>query len=126
MSLLQIALLFVSYTTLSFAATCLASSATEVTINNLLSKGGAGTVVSLCPNTNYTINGTIYFTAANQELSTKGYPTSSTRAQIHLAAGNDVTTLVAGGWLNGLRLKNVIVDGQRAHNGVLNGQSEHQ
>lgn len=103
------------------AITCLAAGSTEVTINNLFTKGGVGTIVRLCPSTSYTINGTIYFTAANQELSTNGYVTGAKRATILLGPGNDVSTLISGNWLDGIKLKNVIVDGARPTNGYVGG-----
>lgn len=105
----------------SAATTACLKTANETTINALFSKGGAKTVVQLCESTTYTIYGTIYFSAAGQELSTRGYPTGSTRAVITLASGNDVSTLVAGGGLNNVMLKNVIVDGARATNGYISG-----
>lgn len=47
-------------------------SGTDYDINIRLWYGGAGHVVSLCPNAVFALNSTIFFTAANQEISTEG------------------------------------------------------
>lgn len=51
---------------------CLDSTTNDTVINSLFYYGGAGTVVSLCPGATINIAGAIFFTAANQELSTQG------------------------------------------------------
>ena len=55
-------------------------------ISQTFASGGSGTVVSLCPSTTYPLYDTINFTAANQELSTMGYPTDNSRATLVVSA----------------------------------------
>lgn len=101
------------------ARTCI-SSGDETTIQNALSAGGQGAIVQLCPNAVITIYNTIKFTANNQEISTQGYPTDSSRGTILLSAvGNNITGLIHGAGLSGIRLLNVQVDGNRPANGVV-------
>ena len=103
------------------AAQCL-SGGDETIINNALSAGGAGAVVQLCPGSTFSISNTVTFTADDQELSTQGYPDDSTRALIQVASnGNSVSTLVQGSGLNGIALKNVVIDGNRGANGKVQG-----
>lgn len=59
-------------TTTTTAATCLDSSATDVDINAALYYGGAGAVVQLCPGAKISLTNAIFFTAANQVLTTQG------------------------------------------------------
>jgi hypothetical protein len=51
---------------------CLDSTATDTVINSLFYYGGANTKVSLCPGATISLTNAIFFTAANQELSTQG------------------------------------------------------
>lgn len=103
------------------SATCI-SSGDQTTINNLFSSGGPGTIVQLCPSTTLSITDTIVFTASNQEISTQGYPTGSTRATIKIASGNTASTLIGGGSQEGIRILNLILDGDRPNNGLqING-----
>lgn len=80
------------------AQTCLSptgDSEQEVVINNLLSTGGAGAVISLCPNTTFNLNRPVRFTAANQQISTEGYPTDSSRAML-VVKGTAQSTAIEG------------------------------
>jgi hypothetical protein len=104
-----------------FAAADCIPSGDASTINDALSSGGAGAVVQLCPNADITISETITFTNENQELSTEGYPTDNTRATLVLGSGNDLSTLVSGGSQNGIRLRNIQIDGNRSQNGLATG-----
>jgi hypothetical protein len=61
-----------SNTTTTTAATCLGSSATDVDINAAFYYGGAGAVVQLCPGAHISLTNPVFFTAANQVLTTQG------------------------------------------------------
>lgn len=117
--LLSLVLSVVAQTT----SPCL-SSGDETTINQLFSSGGAGTVVQICPNTFIIISNTISFTAPDQELSTYGYPTDASRATIQIAASpaNSVSTLVFGRSLSGVRLLNIVLDGNRPNTGLITSE----
>ena len=100
-------------------AACI-SSGDQSTINDALSSGGAGKIVQLCAGVTIEITGTISFTAEDQEISTEGYPTGSTRALIQIATGNDVSTLISGAGLSGIRIRNIQLDGNRPNAGYMN------
>jgi hypothetical protein len=101
-------------------AACI-SSGNQDTINNALSSGGAGAIVQLCAGAMIQITDTITFTAADQEISTQGYPTDSTRATLQIAAGGTISTLISGAGINGIRILNIQVDGNRPGAGYLHG-----
>lgn len=104
------------------AAACI-SSGDETTINNALKSGGAGAVVQLCPSAVITVHNTVAFTAANQELSTQGYPTDSTRAIIRLqTTDQSISAVIRGGSLSGIKLRNIQIDGDRSGNGQITAQ----
>ena len=100
-------------------AACI-SSGDQSTINDALSSGGAGKIVQLCAGVTIEITGTISFTAEDQEISTEGYRTGSTRALIQIATGNDVSTLISGAGLSGIRILNIQLDGNRPNAGYMN------
>ena len=83
--------------------------------NQLLSSGGEGYVLSLCPGQQYPITQPILFAAPNQEISTQGYPTGDERATLVVAGavanGVGHTTAVDGTCSNcdGVKLRNVQV-----------------
>lgn len=107
---------------LALASGACISSGDENTINNALNAGGAGAIVQLCANALIQVAGQITFAAENQEISTEGYPTDNTRGTIQIATGNDASTIIAGGSFNGIRIKNVQIDGNRPNAGPqLNG-----
>ncbi len=81
---------------------------------------GAGAVASLCPNSVFLITGTIQFNAINQEISTQGYPTDNTRAVIRVMSSSAATAINGSGW-SGIRIKNIVVDGNRPQLGWLKG-----
>lgn len=85
----------------------------ERTVNNALAAGGAGAIVQLCANTHLQVAGQIQFTAEDQELSTAGYPTDDSRATIQIGPGNSASTIIDGGRHNGIRIKNIQLDGNR-------------
>ncbi len=64
-------------------------------------------------------NTSISFTAPDQEISTKGYPTDSTRATIFIEAGATVGTAVYGWGQSNAKLLNVQVDGNRPGAGTI-------
>ena len=84
-------------------------------IEQLLTTGGNGYVLSLCPGRQYFITQPINFTAPNQEISTQGYPTGSDRATLVVSGpvfnGTGHTTAVDGtcSTCSGLKLRNVQV-----------------
>ena len=83
--------------------------------NQLLSSGGEGYVLSLCPGQQYPITQPILFAAPNQEISTQGYPTGDERATLVVAGavanGVGHTTAVDGTCTNcnGVKLRNIQV-----------------
>ncbi|KAH8800374.1 hypothetical protein F5884DRAFT_891314 [Xylogone sp. PMI_703] len=104
----------------SLASTACISSGDETTINTALKNGGEGAIVQLCAGATINVKNTVTFTAANQELSTAGYPTDNTRATLHLVATDmTISAIVHGGNLNGIRLMNIQLDGDRATNGQI-------
>lgn len=87
-------------------------------LNNLLTSGGQGYTLSLCPNQNYLITAPIQFTAAGQEISTLGLPTDNSRAMLTVSgpatdSGNTPahTTAVQGcDACNGAKLRHIQVN----------------
>ncbi|KAF8182161.1 hypothetical protein K438DRAFT_1908086 [Mycena galopus ATCC 62051] len=90
-------------------------------INTLLNSSGPGYVVSLCPNTEYIIQSPLFFAAANQEISTLGYPTDDSRATLvvngPVANGTGHTCAVNGacGDCSGIALRNIQINGSRGN-----------
>lgn len=84
-------------------------------LNQLLSGGGDGYVLSLCPGREYIITQPLAFAAPNQEISTQGYPAGGDRATLvvggPVADGKGHTTAVDGTCNNcsGVKLRNVQV-----------------
>jgi hypothetical protein len=86
-------------------------------LNQLLSSGGAGYTLSLCPNQNYPITAALQFTAPDQEISTQGLPTDSSRAMLTITGPvmqsnqPNHTTAVQGQCptCNGVRLRHIQV-----------------
>jgi parallel beta-helix repeat protein len=88
-------------------------------LNTLLNSSGSGYTLSLCAGQQYIITAPILFAAPNQEISTAGYPTDSTRATLvvdgPVANGTGHTTAVDGTCANcdGVTLRNVQINGTR-------------
>lgn len=88
-------------------------------LNQLLSSGGDGYVLSLCPGKQYFITQPLAFAAPNQEISTQGYPTGTDRATLvvsgPVANGQGHTTAVDGTCTNcdSVKLRNVQVGSYR-------------
>lgn len=84
-------------------------------LNQLLSSGGNGYVLSLCPGRQYMITSPLAFAAPNQEISTQGYPAGNDRATLvvsgPVANGAGHTTAVDGTCTNcdGVKLRNIQV-----------------
>ena len=97
------------------SAQCI-SGGDDGTINNVLSNGGEGAVVSLCPGATIVIYNEIRFTAGNQEISTQGYPTDSSRATIIIGGGN-LSRLIAGFGFSGATVRSIQVDGNEPNLG---------
>lgn len=102
------------------SAACI-SSGDQNTINSALQSGGNGAVIQLCANALIQITDQISFTADNQEISTQGYPTDSTRATIQVAPGSSASTLIYGKNFNNIRIKNLQLEGNRQGAGLFPG-----
>ncbi|BGP27746.1 hypothetical protein Rt10032_c13g5092 [Rhodotorula toruloides] len=97
------------------SSTCLDSKYNASVINSLFYYGGAGTTVNLCPNAQINLETSIYFYAANQTLQTGGLPFDSTRAVLTITdAGTTCAIYGADDGNDGVTLKNVIINGNRA------------
>jgi hypothetical protein len=106
----------------STAHTACISTGDETTINNLLSSGGANTIVSLCVNTVFNLKHPIVFTAPNQELSTEGYPMGFARATLIVTGVNQTAAIIGNcGQCSGLKLRNIQVNGNRPALGLFGG-----
>jgi hypothetical protein len=84
-------------------------------------QGGANTIVSLCLGAITPITNTISFTAPGQEISTRGYPTDSTRTAITIQPGSNVTIAIHGNWQDNAHILNIQVDGNRPNAGYRAG-----
>jgi hypothetical protein len=86
-------------------------------LNELLSSGGAGYVLSLCPNQNYSITAPLQFTAPEQEINTQGLPSDGSRAVLVISGPvlqpdqSNHTTAVLGqcNTCNGVKLRHIQV-----------------
>ncbi|KAG9026592.1 hypothetical protein FRB95_008679 [Tulasnella sp. JGI-2019a] len=106
----------------SSEAACIEEGTSEV-LNHMLSNGGPGALLSLCPNAVFTIDAPLVFTAKDQEISTEGYPDGVGRATI-IVAGNSTATAIHGDCkrCSGVRIRNIIIDGNRRQMGrMMNG-----
>lgn len=96
-------------------------------MNQLLTSGGNGYVLSLCPGQQYFITKPIAFAAPNQEISTQGYPTGNDRATLVVSGpvsnGSGHTTAVDGTCTNcgGVKLRNIQINGTRSGAPPTNG-----
>ncbi|KAF8592767.1 hypothetical protein K439DRAFT_1643763 [Ramaria rubella] len=90
-------------------------------LNQLLSSGGPGYTLSLCPNQNYPIVAPLQFTNVNQEISTQGLPTDGSRAILTISGPvlqpnqDNHTTAVDGqcATCNGVKLRHIQINGSR-------------
>lgn len=83
-------------------------------INARFTEGGPGTKVYLCPGVEYALQGTIVFTAADQELATAGYASGDNRATLRIDSER-VATAIQGDCRRCARVavRNLIIDGAR-------------
>lgn len=106
---------------LSCATAQCISGGDDGTINNILSSSGEGAVVSLCPGATIVIYNTIQFTADNQEISTQGYPTDSSRATI-IIGGGSLSQLIGGFGFSGTTLRSIQIDGNEPNLGHVDSE----
>jgi len=97
-------------------------------LNTLLNSSGAGYTLPLCPSTEYYITAPLQFFAANQEISTVGYPTGDERATLVVSGqifpnNTGHTTAVEGACTgcDGLKLRNIQINGSRLAGSELSG-----
>lgn len=96
-------------------------------LNTLLNSSGPGYTLPLCPNTEYYLTASLQFTAHDQEISTVGYPTGSERAILVVNGtifnNTGQTTAVTGACADcdGIKLRNVQIDGSRGSGSIING-----
>ncbi|PCH40953.1 hypothetical protein WOLCODRAFT_150976 [Wolfiporia cocos MD-104 SS10] len=96
-------------------------------LNNLLNISGAGYTLPLCPSTEYYITAPLQFAAANQEISTVGYPTDETRATLVVSGAivnnTGQTTAVDGACsdCDGIKLRNIQINGTRLGGSEISG-----
>ncbi|PRP88331.1 hypothetical protein PROFUN_03245 [Planoprotostelium fungivorum] len=79
----------------------------DTILQNALKQGGVNYILSLCQDAVYSLNATIEFTAAGQEISTDGYPSGDARAAL-VVAGSSISIAISG-HLDGLKIKNIQV-----------------
>src|SRR5207302_5439471 len=91
---------------------------TDADINAALA--GAGAQAVLCPGAVFSLNNSVTFTAANQQILTQGLPTDATRAILRVAGGS-LTTAINGNGQPGVTVENIQVDGNRPGLGALTG-----
>ena len=95
------------------SASCISFSQ-GIEFNNLLTSGGAGTTLSLCPNSVFELNVTVGFTAPYQEISTLGYPTDSSRAKFIVVGDfSSAFTVLGCTDCTGIALRSLIVNGNQ-------------
>ncbi|BGP47899.1 hypothetical protein JCM10450v2_003764 [Rhodotorula kratochvilovae] len=99
---------------LQIRAACLDSTATDTTISSLFYYGGANTTVYLCPGATISITNAIFFTEANQVLTTYGNPTDNTRATL-VVKGSSQSCAIYGvqAPLDNVVLRNLQINGNR-------------
>lgn len=107
---------------LSLAATaqaaCVPNTTSQAVIQQTLQKGGPGYTLSLCPEQVYSLSGPLKFTAANQEISTEGYPTDESRATLLVKGKSTCAVNGKADGMDGVALRNVQIDGNRVGNAV--------
>ncbi|GAA5953533.1 hypothetical protein JCM3765_005065 [Sporobolomyces pararoseus] len=93
---------------------CLDSSATDVEINAALYYGGAGAVVQLCPGAKLSLTNAIFFTAANQVLTTQGNPTDDSRALLTVTGADQSCAIFAAcDACQNIAVRSIQIDGAR-------------
>ena len=74
----------------------------------------------LCQGAVFELRDTVFFTEDDQEIHTKGFPTGSSRALLTVAH-KDVVTAVNSGNRSRVKLRNVVIDGNRPELGIGEG-----
>jgi parallel beta-helix repeat protein len=112
-SLYLFAILLLSLPSTHAAATTCLRFADYDSINALLTDGGPGTVIQLCPSKIYRLSGPIIFTAAEQEITTFGQPTDNTRAVLRVQGNGETAVQGDCRRCKGVKIRNLIIDGYR-------------
>lgn len=89
-------------------AACLPNSTSSAALQAALNTGGAGYVLSLCPDQVYDVSQPLAFASPNQEISTEGYPSGSARAVLRVVGGTSAVSGTRAG-LDGARLRYIQV-----------------
>ncbi|WVR06444.1 hypothetical protein IAU60_003475 [Kwoniella sp. DSM 27419] len=105
-----------SYATIASAA-CTSNTTDTPGLQRLLQAGGEDYKLELCAGQIYELADTLNFTAANQEISTEGYPQDLSRATLLVTGFNKTTAVQAtDANLGGVKLLNVQINGNRKSN----------
>ncbi|KAL8277567.1 hypothetical protein RQP46_009999 [Phenoliferia psychrophenolica] len=106
----------------AIAASCVGSDSNDTYISSLFYYGGAGTTVYLCQGATISLTNAVFFSAADQTLTTAGAPTGTTRATLVVTAADQscaIYGIVQGG--DNIAVRNIQVDGARPALGILVG-----
>jgi hypothetical protein len=79
-----------------------------------------GDVAELCPNSFFALRETIYFTADDQAMYTRGNPTDQTRAMLRVSDSSIATAVSANNFAR-IHLSHVEIDGNRPVLGIADG-----
>ncbi|WVQ96238.1 hypothetical protein IAU59_003342 [Kwoniella sp. CBS 9459] len=112
---LFISSLLFSYCAISGVSAACTSNQTDTDgLQKLLTDGGAGYTLQLCAGMVYELQDSLNYTAANQEISTEGYPTDESRATLVMVGFNKTTSVRATDEnLSGAKLRNIQINGNR-------------
>ncbi|WWD18586.1 hypothetical protein CI109_103039 [Kwoniella shandongensis] len=96
------------------SAACTPNTSDTSALQSLIQQGGAGYTLQLCAGQTYNLTDTLNYTAANQEISTEGYPQDDTRATLIITGFNKTSAVQAqSDGLSGAKLRNVQINGNR-------------
>lgn len=87
-------------------------------IQSALSKPGSKAI--LCKNAVFQLHDTVFFTEDDQEIHTEGFPIDDSRALLRVGH-KDIVTAVSSGNKSRVKLRNVIIDGNRPELGIGEG-----
>ena len=79
-----------------------------------------GSKAELCLGAVFELSATVFYTADDQEIFTRGFPRDESRALLRIAH-RDVVTAVQAGNNSRVKLRNVIIDGSRPEFGIGEG-----
>ncbi|WVF68703.1 hypothetical protein IAT40_003475 [Kwoniella sp. CBS 6097] len=106
--------LLLSFYAISVSAACTSNQTDTDGLQKLLKDGGEGYTLQLCAGMVYELQDSLNYTAANQEISTEGYPTDDSRATLVMVGFNKTTSIRAtDADLSGTKLRNIQVNGNR-------------